>query len=143
MHQHQRQHQQYGDSSADDYGEGEAHSGYLEGDYSNNDGSQRHASLPSLPPLSRGTSADASVGGGSGGIGPDLDFFDQYQMQTKARRKYERKWAALREEMRSEGAAAVRPTAGERRRPRPKPPEMFNHIVLNKVRGELASLVLV
>ena len=65
MHQHQRQHQQYGDSSADDYGEGEAHSGYLEGDYSNNDGSQRHASLPSLPPLSRGTSADASVGGGT------------------------------------------------------------------------------
>jgi hypothetical protein len=141
MHQHQHQHHEYEyESTAGTHFGGVADDGYLDGDIPQPTSSRRHASIPSLPPLAHNPTVNASGNTTAGaGTGPDIEFYHQYQKQAKARRKYERKWEQVREGMRSEGAAAARPTASKQRRQPPKPPELFNHIVLNKV---LKSLVL-
>jgi len=133
MHQQQQHHHEYEGTVGTQFG-GTADDGYLDGEFSQPASSRQHASIPSLPPLAHDPTVNASANTTAGaGNGPDLDFYHHYQKQAKARRKYERQWEKVREDMRSEGAAAARPAASKQRRQPPKPPDLFNHIVLNKV----------
>jgi len=61
------------------------------------------------------------------------EFYSQWDMQDKARRKYEQKWQEIRADVKLHEGTGPPPATKLRGRAQPaKPPQMFNHFTLNK-----------